>query len=91
MANKCKNSEASLQTYLPSLAADVPDKVTNSHREGSLPRSSPYETNTVALEKQLEGTRITRKGDSHPRVTPSSPKVVAPGRKHSSSSTTTPT
>ena len=32
----------------------------------------------MALEKQLESTRITRKGDPYPKVTPLSLKVLAP-------------
>ena len=45
------------------LAPDAPDRVTDSHREASAPSSPPYEADKVALEEQLEGTRITRKGD----------------------------
>ena len=50
---------------MPGLAADAPDSVTDSHREASPLRFAPHETNTVALKEQLEGTRITRKGDPH--------------------------
>ena len=52
--------------YLPGPVPDVPDRVTHNPRETSPPRLIPYEANTVALEKQLEGIRITRKGDPHP-------------------------
>ena len=45
---------------------------------------------TVAAEKQLEGTKITRKGYPHTQITPSSSKVVAAGRQCASRSTTTP-
>ena len=48
---------------MPGLAADAPDRVTDSHREASAPSSRPHEADKVALEEQLEGTRITRKGD----------------------------
>ena len=48
---------------MPGLAADASGRVTDSGREASLPRLFPHEANTVALEEQLEGTRITRKGD----------------------------
>ena len=37
--------------------------VTDTHTEASPPRSPPHEADTVALEEQLEGTRLTRKGD----------------------------
>ena len=46
---------------MPGLAPDAPDRVTDSHREASAPSSPPYEADKVALEEQLEGTRITRK------------------------------
>ena len=49
------------------LAPDAPDRVTDSHREASVPSSPTLEADKAALEEQLEGTRITRKGD------PSSP------------------
>ena len=48
---------------MPGTAADAPDRITDSHREASPHRSPPHEASTVALEEQLEGTRITRKGD----------------------------
>ena len=48
---------------MPGLAPDAPDKVTDSHREASAPSSPRYEADKVALEEQLEGTKITRKGD----------------------------
>ena len=56
---------------MPSLAPDAPDRVTDSHREASAPSSPPHEADKVALEEQLEGTRITRKGDPsslHPHL-----------------------
>ena len=43
----------------------------------------------MAPEKELKGSRITRKGDPYPQVTPSSAKVMTIGRKCSSRSTTT--
>ena len=47
-----------------------------------------YETYTVAPEKELEGSRIARKGDPYPQVTPSSAKVMTIQRKCSRSTTT---
>ena len=55
---------------MPGLAADAPDTVTDSHREASPPRSPPHEADKVALEEQLEGTRITRKDDPHSQFLP---------------------
>ena len=37
--------------------------VTDTYTEASPPRSPPHEANTVALEEQLKGTRLTKKGD----------------------------
>ena len=54
-------------------ANDVPHKPFNGQRKASPPRLTPYETFSVALEKQLEGTRITGKGDPHSQVNPPPP------------------
>ena len=78
---ECKDPSTSLQTHLSDSAADVPHRFTDSHIEAGPPRSSPHETDTGALEKQLEGTRDTKKGHPHSQVTPHSPKMVASGRK----------
>ena len=48
----------------------VPHRASDSHRKASSPRSTSYETRTVALEEQLESTRITRKGDTSPQIAP---------------------
>ena len=64
---------------MPGLAADNTDRVTDSHREASPPSLSPHEADIVALEDQLEHTKITRKGVPYPKVAPSSPKMLAPG------------
>ena len=44
----------------------------------------------MALKKQLEGPRVTRKGDSSPQIAPPPPKVVAGGRQCATRSTITP-
>ena len=46
---KYQNQETSHQTHLSGLVADVPDRVTYSHREASPPRPAPHETHTVAI------------------------------------------
>ena len=76
-------------SILPGLAVHVPRRTSNSHRKASLRRSTSYETHTVALE-QLEGTEITRKGNTRPQVPPPSPKVVAGGKQCAFRSTITP-
>ena len=81
----------SVRSGVTGLAVHVPYRTSNSHRKTSPPRLPSYEAHTVALEKQLEGTRITRKDDIHSQVAPSSLKVVAGGKQCSSRSTITPT
>ena len=49
--------------------------------KASLSWSTPYETHSVASQKQLEGTRITRKGDSYPQVSTPPSKMVVGGRQ----------
>ena len=62
-------------------AVHVPDWFTNSHKNGSSPRSTSYETHTVAPQKQMEGTRVTRKGDSNTKVlAPTLTMVAARGQ-----------
>ena len=55
------------------------------------PSSTSYETYTVALEEQLEGPRITRKGHTSPQVAPPSLKTVAGGKQCATRSTITST
>ena len=61
-----------------------------SHRKASSPRPTTYETHTVASQKQLEGTRITRKGHSNTQVPAPTPTVVAGGDQCAPRSTITP-
>ena len=49
-----------------------------------------HETHTVALEKQLEGPKITGKGDTGSQVSPPPSKVVAGGKQCATRSTITP-
>ena len=81
----------SVWSGVPGPAVHVPHRTSNSHRKASPSRSTSYETHTVALEKQLESTRITRKGDTRSQVAPPPLKVVAGGKQCSYRSTITPT
>ena len=81
----------SVRSGVPGAAVHVPHRAPNSNRKASPPRSTSYETHTVALEEQLEGTRITRKGDKHSQIAPPPLKVVAGGKQCASGSTITPT
>ena len=80
----------SVRSGVPGPAVHVPHRTFNSHRKTSPPRSTSHETHTVALKKQLEGTRVTGIGDTRSQVTQPSPKMVAGGKQCSSRSTITP-
>ena len=75
---------------MPGLRVHVPHRSTHSNRKTSPPRATSHEAHTVALEKQLEGPRVTRKGDSGPQLPPPTPKVVAGGKQCATRSTITP-
>ena len=61
---------------LPGPTIHVPHRSTHSNRKASPPRATPHEAHTVAPEKQLEGPRITGKGDPGPQVPPPPSKLV---------------
>ena len=75
---------------MPGLTIHVPHRPAHSNRKASPLRAPSHETHTVALEKQLEGPRITGKGDTGPQVPPPPPEVVAGGKQCASRSTITP-
>ena len=68
----------------------VPHRSPHSNRKTSPLRATPHETHTVALEKQLEGPRVTGKGDPSPQVPPPPSNVVAGGKQCATRSTITP-
>ena len=68
----------------------VPHRATHSNRKTSPLRATTHETHTVALEKQLEGPRITGKGDTGSQVPPPPSRVVAGGKQCATRSTITP-
>ena len=77
-------------TGLSGPAVHIPDRSSNSHRKTGSPRPTTHETHTVASQKQLEGTRISR--EDYPSTTgpTSSLTMVARGRQGASRSTITP-
>ena len=75
---------------LPGPTIHVPHRSTHSNRKASPLRATTHETHTVALEKQLEGPRVTGKGDPGPQIPPPPSKVVAGGKQCASRSTITP-
>ena len=75
---------------LPGPTINVPHRSSHSNRKASPLRATTHETHTVALEKQLEGPRVTGKGDPSPQIPPPPSKVVAGGKQCASRSTITP-
>ena len=75
---------------MPSPEIHVPHRSSHSNRKTSPLRATTRETHTVALEKQLEGPRITGKGDTGSQVPPPPSKVVAGGKQCATRSTITP-
>ena len=75
---------------MPGPEIHVPHRSTHSNRKTSPLRATTHETYTVALEKQLEGPRIIRKGDPCSQIPPLSSKVVAGGGQCATRSTITP-
>ena len=61
-----------------------------SHRKASSSRSTTYETHTMASQKQLVSTRITRKGHSNTQISAPSPTMVVGGEQCAPRSTITP-
>ena len=62
-----ENTETAIPTSLSGPGIHALDRFINSHRKASSPKSNAQETHTVASQKQLEGTRITRKVIPIPR------------------------
>ena len=76
-----QNTRNTVTSGLSGPAVHVSDGFTNSHRKAGSPRPTSYETHTVASQKQLEGTRVTRKGDSNTKVlAPTFTMVTARGQ-----------
>ena len=64
-----QDSVNSVWSGVSGLAVHVLYRAPNSNRKASPLWSTSYETHTVALEEQLEGTRITRKDDICSQIT----------------------
>ena len=77
-------------TGLSGPAVHVPDRVAYSHRETSSPRPPSHAAHTVAPQKQLKGSGITRKGDPHSQVLAPAPTMVARRKECSHRSAFTP-
>ena len=77
-------------TGLSGPAVHVPDRPVNSHRKTSLPRPATHETHSVASQKQLEGTGISREGYPSTQVPAPTFTMVARGKQCAPGSTITP-
>ena len=85
-----QNIRNASQTDLSGPAVYIPDRFTYCHRKASSPRPSSHAPNTMAPQKQLEGSRIIGKDDSHPQVLAPTSTVVARRRERSHRSALTP-
>ena len=85
-----QDTSTSVITGLSGPTIHVPDRPTNSHRETSSPQPTAHETPTVASQKQLEGTRISREDYPSPENPTPSFTMVARRRQCASRSTITP-
>ena len=85
-----KDTVTPVSTGLSGPAVHVLDRFTNSHRKASSSRPTAYEAHTVASQKQLENTRVTRKGHSFTQVPVPTFTMVAGGEQHAPRSTITP-
>ena len=85
-----QDTSTPVTTDLSGPAVHVPDRSANSHRKTGSPRPTAHETHTVASQKQLEGTRISREGYPSTKIPAPSLTMVARGRQCASRSTITP-
>ena len=85
-----QNTRNTVTTGLSGPADYIPDRFANSHRKASSPRLTAHETHTVASQKQLEGPRVTRKGDPNFQVPAPPLTMVVKGRQRSHRPTITP-
>ena len=85
-----REDQINMPRSMPGLTVHVPQRSTHSNRKTTPPRATSHEAHRVALEKQLEGPRVTGKSDPGPQVPPPPPKVVAGGKQCATRSTITP-
>ena len=85
-----ENTSTFVTTGLSGPAVHVPDRSTNSHGKTSSPRPTTHETHTVAPQKQLEGTGISRKDYPSTQVPAPTLTMVARGKQCAPRATITP-
>ena len=79
-----------ISTDLSGQTIHVPDRPANSHREASSPRPVTHETHSVASQKQLESSGISREGYSSTQFFTPTSTMVARGKQCATRSTITP-
>ena len=85
-----QDTSTPVATNLSGPTVHVLDRPVNSHRKTGSPRPTTHETHTVASQKQLEGTRISREDYPSTKVPAPSLTMVARRRQCASRSTITP-
>ena len=85
-----QNKMPAASTGLSGPAVHVLDRPTNSHRKTGSLRPTAHETHTVASQKQLESTGISRKDYPSPQVTAPTLAMVATGQECTPRPTLTP-
>ena len=85
-----ENKSTFVTTGLSGPAVHVLDRFVNSYRETSSLRPTAYEAHTVASQKQLESTRISKQDDSNTQVSAPTLTMVAGGKQCAPRSTIAP-
>ena len=78
-----QNIRNTVTSKLSGSTVHVPDRFANSHRKASSPSPATHDSHTVASQKTLENTRVTRKSDSNSQLPAPSFTMVATGRQRS--------
>ena len=89
--SQSKDSSYASPTFLSGPTVHVLDRSPNGHRKASLSRPTTHEAYTVAPEKQLESTGITRKGHSNTHFSAPPSRMVVRRRQRATRPTVTPT
>ena len=85
-----EGSVHSSQTFLQSQDLYVTNRSPDSNRKAGTPGTAPHEANPVASQKTLEGSRISGKRNSSPKVSSPTPTMVDQGGQCLTRSTSAP-
>ena len=89
--SQSQDSSYASPAFLSGPTVHVLDRSPNGHRKASLSRPTTHEAYTVAPEKQLESTGITRKGDSNTHFSAPPSRMVVRRRQRATRPTVTST